>query len=166
MAKKVIGTTDRISELPDFLVHHILSFLESPIDLVRTSVLSKKWFDLTASFPILNFTQYVFERAIHASRTSYNTRNDVRATFYKYMAYTVSRFCEQEDVSAHTFKLMTRYCEPTEVDIIEKCLESVLNKGVKVLDINWFNALGPVCCLPNILLSVSSLTSFTVSNCK
>ncbi|PWA95537.1 F-box domain, Leucine-rich repeat domain, L domain-like protein [Artemisia annua] len=165
MAKKVIDTTDRISELPDYLVHHVLSFLESPIDLVRTSVLSKKWFELTASFPIMNFTQYVFERAIHASRTSYNTRN-VTATFYKYMAYTVSRFCEQEDVSAHTFKLMTGYSEPTEVDIIEKCLESVLNKGVKVLDINCFNPLGPVCCLPNILLSVTSLTSLTVSNCK
>lgn len=165
MAKKVIGTTDRISELPDFLVHHVLSFLESPIDLVRTSVLSKKWFDLTASFPFFDFDEHLFETAISEFRTSYDTRN-IMATFYKYMVYTISRFCKQEDVSAHTFKLMT-YNEPTEVDIIEKCLESVLNRGVKVLDINLsLNISGPVCRLPNTPSSVSSLTSFTVSNCK
>ncbi|KAJ0841114.1 putative F-box domain, leucine-rich repeat domain superfamily, F-box-like domain superfamily [Helianthus annuus] len=47
---------DRISQLPDFIVHHILSFLPDspPAELVRMSVLSKTWFHLTASFPILN----------------------------------------------------------------------------------------------------------------
>ncbi|GKE34114.1 F-box domain containing protein [Tanacetum coccineum] len=87
MAKKVIDTTGRISELLDFLVHHFLDFA------------SKK------------------------------------------------------DVSAHMFELMT-YSEPPEVDIIEKCLESVLNKGVKVLDIDLLNH------------QDQSATSFTVSNCK
>ncbi|GKC44050.1 hypothetical protein Tco_1061772 [Tanacetum coccineum] len=36
------------------------------------------------------------------------------------------------------FELMM-YSEPVEVDIIEKCLESVLNKDVKVLDIDLLN---------------------------
>ncbi|GKC21253.1 F-box domain containing protein [Tanacetum coccineum] len=51
------------------------------------------------------------------------------------------------------FELMT-YSEPPEVDIIEKCLESVLNKGVKVLDIDLLNH------------QDQSATSFTVSNSK
>lgn len=47
--------TDRISELPDAVLHHILFLL--PIKTVaQTSVLSKRWRSLWSSFPDLDFT--------------------------------------------------------------------------------------------------------------
>ncbi|KAI3897042.1 hypothetical protein MKX03_015866 [Papaver bracteatum] len=48
---------DRISELPDHLIHHILSFL--PIkSIASTTVLSREWNNLWLSLPILYFTQW------------------------------------------------------------------------------------------------------------
>nr|GFA90222.1 F-box domain, leucine-rich repeat domain, L domain-like protein [Tanacetum cinerariifolium] len=56
MEENTTDTVDRISFLPEFIVHQILSnLLDFPEALVRMSVLSKDWFALTASFPILDF---------------------------------------------------------------------------------------------------------------
>ncbi|XP_050231945.1 F-box/FBD/LRR-repeat protein At5g56420-like [Mercurialis annua] len=46
---------DRISQLPDCLLHHIFSFAVAT-DVVRTCVLSKRWRYLWTSCPYLNFT--------------------------------------------------------------------------------------------------------------
>ncbi|XP_026433494.1 F-box/LRR-repeat protein At3g59200-like [Papaver somniferum] len=48
---------DRIGELPEPLIHHILSFL--PIkSIASTTILSKKWNNLWLSLPVLDFTQW------------------------------------------------------------------------------------------------------------
>ncbi|WOG83057.1 hypothetical protein DCAR_0102231 [Daucus carota subsp. sativus] len=49
------GGVDRISSLPDQLLHHILSFLETRL-AVQTSALSKRWKLIWTTLPILNFT--------------------------------------------------------------------------------------------------------------
>ncbi|PON70275.1 F-box domain containing protein [Parasponia andersonii] len=46
---------DRISKLPDPLIHHILSFVPT-IDVVRMSVLSRRWKRVWYSVPALNFS--------------------------------------------------------------------------------------------------------------
>ncbi|KAL1560751.1 putative F-box/FBD/LRR-repeat protein [Salvia divinorum] len=49
------GDEDRISNLPDEILHHVTSFL--PIkSAAQTSVLSRRWRDLWYSFPDLDFT--------------------------------------------------------------------------------------------------------------
>ncbi|RZC59443.1 hypothetical protein C5167_006735 [Papaver somniferum] len=48
---------DRISELPDSLIHLMISFL--PIkNVVRTAVLSRRWKNLWLSFPFLDFSKW------------------------------------------------------------------------------------------------------------
>ncbi|KAK9151847.1 hypothetical protein Syun_010156 [Stephania yunnanensis] len=50
----------RINDLPDNLIHHILSFL--PIkDVIRTSYISKRWRYLWTSVPSLDFDGLVFD---------------------------------------------------------------------------------------------------------
>ena len=121
--------TNRISELPGFIIHHILSYLDSPKELVRMSVLSNYWFELTASFPILDFDFLKFEKVIESSGIPIDTEKDKRDMFFKYIEYTVSRFCEQ-NVSMHTFKLVTVFPDPSDVEIIDRCLRLILEKGV------------------------------------
>nr|GEX14021.1 hypothetical protein [Tanacetum cinerariifolium] len=166
----IIDTMDRILELPEFILHHILSLLKSPVDLVRCSALSKKWFTLTASFPVLNFNLDEFTKSVRASKSSHRIHFGAgREMFYEYIAYTTSKFYEQ-NVSVHTFNLDTRLRESTEVDIIERCLGLVLMKRIKVLGIKAYadtcRVPTPKCRLPNLLLSASSLTSLTVSDCE
>ncbi|XP_076928250.1 uncharacterized protein LOC143592145 [Bidens hawaiensis] len=146
-----IYTTDRISELPDFIAHHILSYLNTPTELVRMSVLSKTWFHLTASFPILYFYDDYF--------TS-------RETFFKYVFYTSSRFCHQDIVTADEFMLVTTIQEPGELNVVNRCLELLLDKGMGALAIkityNLLKSPIPNYRLPNTLLSVSMLYALVV----
>ncbi|KAI7737870.1 hypothetical protein M8C21_000965 [Ambrosia artemisiifolia] len=111
---------DRISHLPDSILHHILAFANTPADLIRMSVLSKTWFHLTASFPILDFNIHRF--------TS-------RACFFKYIEHATSRFC-LHNLTAHTFKLIATIQEPTELDVVNRCLRLLPANGVKELVIS------------------------------
>ncbi|XP_062004585.1 putative F-box/FBD/LRR-repeat protein At4g03220 [Rosa rugosa] len=47
---------DRLSDLPDQVAHHILSFL-TVMDLVRVCCVSKRWRELSLSAPCLNFDE-------------------------------------------------------------------------------------------------------------
>ncbi|CAN0891467.1 F-box/LRR-repeat protein At3g58930 [Linum grandiflorum] len=51
---------DRLSDLPDCILHHILSFLETKSS-VQTSVLSRKWISLWKYVPVLTFVHSSFE---------------------------------------------------------------------------------------------------------
>ncbi|KAJ0770850.1 putative F-box-like domain superfamily protein [Helianthus annuus] len=114
---------DRISQLPDFIVHHILSFLKTPKDLVRMSVLSKTWLPLTASFPILDFSISDFSSG---------------ESFFNYVEYTTSRFCHQ-NLPAHRLQLVKFLRDPADLDIVDRCLERVFRNGVKELVIYLHN---------------------------
>ncbi|RZC93025.1 hypothetical protein C5167_028385, partial [Papaver somniferum] len=50
---------DRISRLPDSLIHQILSFIDTKY-AVQTSVLSKRWIDIWKSLPFQNFNRNSF----------------------------------------------------------------------------------------------------------
>ena len=51
-----IYAVDRISDLPEFILHHVLSLL-SRKEAAKTVLLSKKWNCVWSSFPILDFDQ-------------------------------------------------------------------------------------------------------------
>ncbi|KAK9071470.1 hypothetical protein SSX86_010039 [Deinandra increscens subsp. villosa] len=151
------GDKDRISELPESIVHHILSFLNNlnapPVELVRMSVLSKTWFNLTASFPILYFSTDDFKSG---------------ESFFKYVEYTTSRFFHQ-NITAQKLSFKVTLREPAEVDTVNKCLELVLQNGVRKLEILVIissESPMPTYRLPNILLSVSVLESLTIVGCE
>ncbi|CAN0909898.1 Putative F-box/LRR-repeat protein At5g02700 [Linum grandiflorum] len=53
-SKRIQNRIDRLSELPESILHHILSFVDTKSS-VRTSVLSKKWTSVWKHVPILSF---------------------------------------------------------------------------------------------------------------
>ncbi|MFS7899275.1 putative F-box domain, leucine-rich repeat domain superfamily, F-box-like domain superfamily [Helianthus anomalus] len=152
---------DRISQLPDSIVHRILSLLNGlqtrPAELVRLSILSKRWFDIITSFPVLDF--YI-----------YNFRPTKRECFFKYVKHTTSKFCHH-NVTAYMLRLIATIQEPAELNMVNKCLESVLKKGVRELVIDICNLLDTPTSnycyrLPSILLSVSMLKYLTICCCE
>ncbi|CAL1353350.1 unnamed protein product [Linum trigynum] len=58
-------TIDRLSDLPDGVLHHILSFLDTKC-AVRTSLVSKRWRFLWRDVPALNFSRSVCKRTAFA----------------------------------------------------------------------------------------------------
>ncbi|XP_050231941.1 F-box/LRR-repeat protein 25-like isoform X3 [Mercurialis annua] len=61
---------DRLSELPDCLLHHIFSFADAT-DAVRSCTLSKRWRYLWTSLPYLNFSFSNFRRVLTSKRASF-----------------------------------------------------------------------------------------------
>ncbi|XP_031259014.1 F-box/FBD/LRR-repeat protein At3g26920-like [Pistacia vera] len=59
--KKSVEMLDRLSELPDPIIHHILALMPTEY-AVRTCVLSKKWRQHWTHVHSLNFKYYPFER--------------------------------------------------------------------------------------------------------
>ncbi|CAN1754684.1 hypothetical protein LINPERHAP1_LOCUS5558 [Linum perenne] len=53
------AVADRISELPEAIIHGILSRLESHESAARTSILSKRWLRLWSTFPFVEFKQEI-----------------------------------------------------------------------------------------------------------
>ncbi|KAJ0771573.1 putative F-box domain, leucine-rich repeat domain superfamily, F-box-like domain superfamily [Helianthus annuus] len=152
---------DRISQLPDSIVHHILSLLNGlqtrPAKLVRLSILSKRWFDIITSFPVLDF--YI-----------YNFRPTKQECYFKYVKHTTSKFCHHS-VAAYMLRLIATIQKPAELNMVNKCLESVLKKSVRELVIDIRNLLDTRTSnyryrLPSILLSVSMLKSLTIRGCE
>ncbi|KAJ4830551.1 hypothetical protein Tsubulata_017538 [Turnera subulata] len=56
---------DRLSNLPDEIIHHILSFLDDTPSAVKTCVLSKRWKHLWTSIPDLSFHHVNWAFLIH-----------------------------------------------------------------------------------------------------
>ncbi|CAI0441211.1 unnamed protein product [Linum tenue] len=52
--RRGVKGTDRLSELPDGILHHILSFLDSEF-VVRSSILSRRWRWVWKEVLVLNF---------------------------------------------------------------------------------------------------------------
>ncbi|PWA39805.1 F-box domain, Leucine-rich repeat domain, L domain-like protein [Artemisia annua] len=89
----------------------------------------------------------------------------------KYVEYTISRFSQQNVTSAHTLDIVTSLEHPTEVGIIDRCLDLVIKSGVKVLGISIINPshghqLLPMYDVSDKVLSASSLSYLTLINCK
>ncbi|GKV41278.1 hypothetical protein SLEP1_g48831 [Rubroshorea leprosula] len=76
---------DRISSLPDSLIHHILSFLLAK-ETVKTGVLSKRWMYLWTSIPNLTF------RCPYYTSTHYGFLEFVDKTLFFYSSSKIEKF--------------------------------------------------------------------------
>ncbi|OMO80260.1 hypothetical protein CCACVL1_13045 [Corchorus capsularis] len=85
------SSVDRISNLPDALIHRILSFLPTKI-VVATSLLSKRWVSLWTSVPTLDF------------QDSYSCRSCPEAKV-KFMQFVYNALLLNKSGSIETFRL-------------------------------------------------------------
>ncbi|KAL5568632.1 hypothetical protein UlMin_025207 [Ulmus minor] len=147
---------DRISKLPDPVIHHILSFLPT-VDVVRLSILAKRWRRIWYSIPSLSFSDSDF------------SIND-RKLFYKFVdeclriRKTSMRFISDSVVTS--FKLDIRYYGGSVR--FDKWLSFAVKSKIQELELKMKPKCTnfAYCCLPGDVLKASSLVDVKLTCLK
>ncbi|XP_045799183.1 putative F-box/FBD/LRR-repeat protein At5g22670 [Trifolium pratense] len=104
-----IPTEDRISSLPDPILHHILSFLPTKI-AATTTILSKRWNPLWLSVPTLNFDDTTFEDYIsfrHFVSTVFLSR-DINLPIQSFHLKCAKQHSDEHDINRFIYAAMQR----------------------------------------------------------
>ncbi|XP_061359788.1 F-box/FBD/LRR-repeat protein At5g53840-like [Gastrolobium bilobum] len=139
--KSSIVKEDRLSNLPDEVIHRIFSFLDATL-AVQSSVLSKRWRYLWTSLPVLNFHDVSFNESF---------------LFHSFVEHVLSRRDPSTSVS------MLQFVCDEELDdeyIVDSIIDHVIPMGIQVLSIN------AQCVVRNLpqLSACQSLTTLKLSD--
>ncbi|KAJ3684193.1 hypothetical protein LUZ61_013357 [Rhynchospora tenuis] len=113
--KRTSDRTDRISSLPDDVLVHVLSFLNTR-DAVRTCVLSKRWRNTWTIVPILNFDFYEFPTELVSEDDDDDIKENIKEDL-KFDSFVCSvlenRGPSHVDTVTFTGEFMSHFCEPS-----------------------------------------------------
>ncbi|KAF2303442.1 hypothetical protein GH714_018381 [Hevea brasiliensis] len=130
---------DRISSLPDEIICHILSFLPSTLQAVRTSVLSKRWRLLWTYVPNITFPLKFVPLIFYYDLKEYSEREArlIDKTLKTYSSSKIKKFCIQ--FSADLIDLGPRMDSWVQFavgrDVEDLTLEFSLNNTIRGFDI-------------------------------
>ncbi|XP_039003124.1 F-box/FBD/LRR-repeat protein At5g56420-like [Hibiscus syriacus] len=126
---------DRISDLPDSILCHILTFLPTNMS-VATSILSKRWIDLWSDVPIL----------------SYST--EFKGSFADYLdkAFTM---CQAQKI--HKFSLDFKLIVTIDEEHLVTWISAAIDRNVRELKFSFCSSLGPLIRLPVRVFSCRAL---------
>ncbi|GMY34490.1 F-box/LRR-repeat protein At5g02910-like [Fagus crenata] len=130
-----IDAMDRISDLPEFIMQHILSFLTRK-EAAKTSLLSKKWNCVWSSFPILNFEQahyFNINGGYIMPDTSPDNQKRVE-NFMNIVDQSLSRFYEHK-LQLQRFKLDMTLVDFKLASLVDKWIELALEHDAKEMDL-------------------------------
>ncbi|CAN0914386.1 F-box/FBD/LRR-repeat protein At4g00160 [Linum grandiflorum] len=105
---------DRISELPDEILHHILGRLEHP---GQTIVLSKEWRRVWRSYPVVDFNKRGSEH------------------LQKFGDSTIDRFSRDNLLPMESLKLKLSRCERVSPSVVEQLIDLALERKSKEIEV-------------------------------
>ena len=158
-----MDTANLISQLPDHIIHHILSFLSTP-EVVRLSVLSKAWHRIFNSFPIFEFSSSSFAKTSDSSfEFIIFVYKSLLLQCHQYRSIPKFQFSFTQD-RWRPYVYSKYLPSPCELDkLISRCIEIGTRKGVKELSI-YFSITGYY-RLPEAVLSVKELVVCSLGGC-
>ncbi|KAK8465059.1 hypothetical protein PHAVU_010G138000 [Phaseolus vulgaris] len=151
---------DRLSDMPDCLIHHILSFLETK-DAIQTSVLSKRWRYLWVSVPCLNFSSKSFTRLVDFKKFVLWVLNHRDSSHVKLLVYY--RFGVDYATDQHLLNKVIEYAASHGVEEIKINLRAKTSgcKSLDLLHLEQF-AMDPAAAdFSNPFASLAELFGFT-----
>ncbi|XP_074282062.1 F-box/FBD/LRR-repeat protein At1g78750-like isoform X2 [Silene latifolia] len=149
VAKMQRVTIDRISELPEFILHTILVMLD-PKEAGRASVLSKRWYEAWSSIPVLNFQLQYFTTSMEVD-------------FYERgMAQRLMRFIDKtmQRYFTEKYKITEMYLavaidDKKTATLVDKWIMIAVQNPIQKLEIEFFGRYDYM--LPEILFCAKSL---------
>ncbi|KAL3629737.1 hypothetical protein CASFOL_026959 [Castilleja foliolosa] len=163
---------DKISQLPEPILHHILSFL-SQNDAVRTCVLSKSWRYLWCARPVIDFRESSFRGQCfhgvfpgHYCGSCYRRNKE---TFFFVLDKTLKRYRDL-NLSVHELNLAMSIGNSQVKPLLLKWIPKfiILNMRLKSFNLTLYgHGLFPEYFdMPSILFKAESLQSLHLTGCK
>ncbi|KAJ0008404.1 hypothetical protein Pint_29747 [Pistacia integerrima] len=136
---------DRISGLPPFIIHQIMSYLSTK-GVAQISILSKRWNQLWVSFSIFDFDQTYFltqdesDQIISEFEGNRSTLRDRLKEFIEFVDASLLQFCELK-FCMHKFTLVISILDVEEsAPYIEKWIGLASGKEVKMISLEFLTS--------------------------
>ncbi|GMY33538.1 f-box/lrr-repeat protein 15 [Fagus crenata] len=128
-SKKIMENydVDRFSDLPESIIHHIMSFLPTT-DSTRVSILSKRLASVCHSYPILDFDQPLYDQVLSHSKAP-------PVLFLDFMQKSVERL--ESNISLEKYKLRIKDHSSILDKRIEESICFAIDRNVKELVLNF-----------------------------
>ncbi|KAJ4809094.1 FBD-associated F-box protein [Rhynchospora pubera] len=150
---------DRLSSLPDCLIHLIMSFLTTQ-QAVQTCVLSKRWNNLWTTLPSLDFDlwKFKFDEELDDSETE---DSEPRRRFEKFRDFVSTTLLLREASDLHKFRLFCKMFDRHNYRILMRSwILYALKHNLQVLDID----IRPEDSLPFGVFTCASLVDVSLSS--
>ncbi|KAK6153612.1 hypothetical protein DH2020_013251 [Rehmannia glutinosa] len=153
---------DRISELPEPIIHQIFAFLQCTKDVVRTSILSKKWKNMFNSYLTFDFDERWFR-----ARGAVGKHNRIKARELqkkKFKCYVDKSIATRLDPvpCIDKFRLYVNNADDALRTCMDRWICAAVDKNVKELHIQ-VNTQGKFFYLPDAVLLSTSIISLKFS---
>ncbi|KAJ4809092.1 F-box/RNI-like superfamily protein [Rhynchospora pubera] len=161
--KSMRGDKDRISSLPDSLIHRIMSFLTAQ-EAVQTCVLAKRWKNLWTTLPFLDFDLHKFMCDGEPDDVEWDdseSEDARRNPFHKFRDFVTMAILLRDSSDLHKFRISCKRFEQHNYhSLIRSWILYSLKHNPKVLDINA----EPVDSLPLAVFTCASLVDASLSS--
>ncbi|KAK0595964.1 hypothetical protein LWI29_011505 [Acer saccharum] len=163
---------DRISELPDYTIHHIMSYLSAK-KVAQTSVLSHKWYNFYVSYPIFDFHEpykwFVGDLANkNPERFCKNETIIFRKRLHRFTEFVdafLVRFGNLK-LCMQKFRLLIGLLDVEASSLLDKWIGLAVKNEVKELDLIVQTYKNAMYTLPWIIFSAASLKALRLEGCK
>ncbi|CAA0816109.1 Unknown protein [Striga hermonthica] len=156
---------DRISELPEPIIHHIFTCLKCSKDVARTSILSKKWRNTFSSYLNFDFDERWFRAPKAVGKRTRKARELQKEKFKCYVNRSIATRLEPVP-SIDKFRLYVNNMDIRLKECMEKWVCDAVDKNVKELDIQLNGkhfTYGKNFILPRVVLLSTSIASLKLS---
>ncbi|KAE8077062.1 hypothetical protein FH972_015667 [Carpinus fangiana] len=157
---------DRISELPDPILEHILSFIPTKQTL-QLSILSKRWQRVWALFPVPEFNQFPFDKNLRKVPPNEKEQEIQRKKeeFINFVERSLlARYWQR--LNLNKFSLVTLFDE-SDYAFVNRWIDYAIECNVKELNLDFSVRMGQKRYeLPERVLVANSITELTLYVCK
>ncbi|KAJ8627885.1 hypothetical protein MRB53_021192 [Persea americana] len=141
---------DRLTSLPDHLIHHILSFLDIK-HVVLTAILSRRWRALSASVPNLHFQS--------------PANSDIEDCDFDFIRIVDRALLFNSAPNINKFQLSINY-HKNYVSHVDAWVRFLMSKGIQELDLDFTTAYGRIGYkLRSWVLNCQTLTRLKLRGC-